>query len=76
MREMLFKIEQENVVKEGDMVKVLEFKLPSSYYYMIEHAYCMSANYTTTERLKTFEAKITKLERTPQGNYATLVFDE
>lgn len=76
MRQMQFKVEQEDVIHEGEVVKVIESKLPSSYYYTIEHALGMSGNYKTLERLKTFEGKVVKVERTPQGQYATLEFAE
>ena len=76
MREMDFKVEQQGVVEAGQKVKVIESRLPGSYYYTIEHALGMSANYVVSERLKTFEGVIKSVEETPRGLYATLEFDE
>ena len=43
MREMEFTIENTEALKPGMEVNVTEGVLPSSYYYMIEHALGMSA---------------------------------
>ena len=48
-----FTIENTEALKPGMEVNVTEGVLPSSYYYMIEHALGMSANFKQAERLKT-----------------------
>ena len=52
MREMEFTIENTEALRPGMEVNVTEGVLPSSYYYMIEHALGMSANFKYAERLK------------------------
>ena len=53
MREMEFTIEDTEALKPGMEVGVTEGVLPTSYYYTIEHALGMSANFKQAERLKT-----------------------
>ena len=71
MREMEFTIEDTEALKPGMEVGVTEGVLPTSYYYTIEHALGMSANFKQAERLKTKE-----LKETPQFHIAVLEFDE
>ncbi len=76
MRTMKFKMERPDLVKEGDIVKITEGELPSSYYYTIEPAVAMSGNIPPTERLKTREGKIINIEASDVGFYLTVEFKE
>ncbi len=77
MRELIFKMERPDLVHEGDVVEVVEFPLPTSWYYLIEPAVAMSANIPLTERLKTNKGKIIKIEESSDvGWYLTVQFDE
>ena len=76
MREMEFKVERSGLLKEGDIVNVIETELESFRYYTIEHAYGMSGNIPLTEPLKNLTGKVVKMEEKPMGFYAVLEFEE
>lgn len=76
MREMEFKMEREGLVKTGDRIIVSEGVLPSSWYYTIEPAIAMSANYELRERLSVREG-VVKEVRTDESGYTVVAeFDE
>ena len=76
MRTMEFKMERENLVEVGQEVKVTEGVLPSSYYYTIEPAVAMSANYFYYERLQSRMGIVKSIDKTPRGYFVTCEFDE
>lgn len=76
MRQIEFKMERLNLLSVGDVLKVEEYKLPASYYYVLGNSYAMSANYTLTERLKSREGKVSDVRETPKGYFVTVDFDE
>ena len=71
-----FTIEDTEALKPGMEVGVTEGVLPTSYYYTIEHALGMSANFKQAERLKTRRGIVKELKETPQFHIAVLEFDE
>lgn len=76
MRRMEFKMERSGLTQVGERLTVIEGKLPTSYYYTIEHAIAMSGNYTVSERLKTREGVVVDIKETEKGFYVIMEFDE
>lgn len=76
MREMEFKMERANLVSEGDEVSITEGVLPSAYYYVINPAVAMSANYVFRERLKSDHGIVKEIKHTEKGYYVVVEFDE
>lgn len=76
MRQMEFKMERQGLTQVGERLKVIEGKLPTSYYYTIEHAIAMSGNYTVGQRLKTREGVVVDIKETEKGFFVTMEFDE
>ena len=73
---MEFKMEREGLVKPGDKIHVSEGVLPSSWYYTIEPAVAMSANYTNRQRLEVFEGIVREVRTDPSGFTVFAEFDE
>lgn len=76
MRQMEFKMERPGLTKVGDRLKVTEGRLPTSYYYTIEHAIAMSGNYAVGERLQSREGVVVDVKETEKGYFVTMEFDE
>ena len=76
MRVEEFKMERENLVKPGDVVKIVEGVLPSSWYYTIVPAAAMSRNYKFGERIKSTEGVIESVDKTERGYFVKVRFDE
>ena len=76
MRIEEFKMERENLVKEGDRVTIVEGVLPSSWYYTIVPAIAMSRNYKFTERIKSTDGVVDEIVRTERGYFVKVRFDE
>ena len=72
MRLMDFKMERENLVEIGETVKITEGVLPSSWYYVVEPAVAMSANFSFRERLKAREGVVKEIKQTPRGFYVVV----
>lgn len=76
MRLMEFKMERENLVQEGQEVSITEGVLPSAYYYVINPAVAMSANYVFRERLKSDHGIVKEIKHNDKGYYVVVEFDE
>jgi hypothetical protein len=76
MRQMGFKMERPGLTQVGDHLSVTEGRLPTSYYYTIEHAIAMSGNYVVSERLKSREGVVVDVKETEKGYFVTMEFDE
>jgi len=76
IREMEFKMERQGLLNEGDRVTVTEGELPSSYYYTIDPALAMSANFSFRERLTSREGVVKKIIQNDRGFYVTVEFQE
>ena len=76
MRKMDFTTEDMDCCQEGDILEVTEYHLPTSYWYMIEHAYGASGNFKNADRLKTRKGRVVRKWKDERFNYITLEFDE
>ena len=76
MRTMEFTIENIEAFRIGQTLEVTEGKLPTSYFYTIEHALGMSGNFKNAERLKTRTGAVVEIKETPRFHVAVLEFDE
>lgn len=75
MREMIFKMERQGLLHEGDHVAVSEGLLPSNYYYTIDPSLAMSGNVPFPERLTAREGDVISIEENERGYYVTVAFD-
>lgn len=76
MRVEEFKMERENLVKKGDVVRITEGELPSSWYYTIVPAVAMSRNYKFSERIRSKEGIVEEIVQTERGYFVKVKFDE
>ena len=76
MREMIFKMERENLLHEGDDVTVSEGLLPSNYYYTIDPSLAMSGNVPFNQRLLQREGKVISIEHNDRGYYVKVRFED
>lgn len=76
MREEIFKMEREGLVKEGDVVQILERSSTSNFHYIIEPAVAMSGCYYERNRIRSGEGIVKEIKKTDQGFYVVLELDE
>ena len=76
MRQMEFKMERPGLTKVGERLSITEGRLPTSYYYTIEHAIAMPGNYAVGERLVSREGDVVDVRETEKGFFVTMEFDE
>lgn len=76
IREMVFKMEREGLLSEGERVHVTEGVLPSNYYYSIDPYLAMSANIPFAERLTVRDGVVRSIEQNERGFYVTVEFEE
>lgn len=76
MRKMVFKMEREGLIREGDNVTVTEGLLPSSFYYTISPSLAMSGNFPFSERLLAREGRVERVEQNERGFYVHVLFEE
>ena len=70
------KMERPGLVEPGQIVDVTEGVVAAYFYYTIEPAVAMSANYRSWQRLKSGQGKVIDVKQTPQGYYVVCEFDE
>lgn len=75
-RKMDFKMERENLVKAGDRIHVTEGVLPETWYYTIEPAVAMSANFGLRDRLKVFDGTVLEVREDESGYTVVCEFIE
>lgn len=76
MRSMEFKMERSGLVMVGQRVDIREGKLPYSYYYVVEPAVAMSANYSFRERLLAESGIVKEILEKETGTYLLVEFSE
>ena len=76
MRTMDFTTENLDLFEIGQEYEVTEYPLPSSYYYIMEHALGISANFVNAQRLKTRKGVVRDKKATAKFNFVVLEFDE
>lgn len=77
MRAVEFKMERENLVKEGEEVNIGEFKGGGGgYAYLIEPALAMTGLFRETERIKSKTGIVKSIKKEPKGFYVTVECEE
>ena len=76
-RLMKFKMERPGLVEQGQEVEIREGYLPNSvFYYVIEPAVAISANFSLGERLFARTGTVTEVKEEARGFYVTVSFEE
>jgi len=76
MREEIFKMEREGLVKEGETVEILERSSSVNYHYIIEPAVAMSGCFYESNRIKSKTGVVKEIRQNPRGYYVVVSFDE
>ncbi len=76
MRVIDFKMERNGLVSEGDEVELREGILPNSYYYVVEPAVAMSANFKPRDRVMARKGIIKEIVENDRGFYLKVEVEE
>ena len=77
MRRMDFTTEHVESFQPGETYEVTECVLPSSYYYVLEHALGISKNFKNAERFKDKRQEtVVDTRKTSRFDFVILEFDE
>lgn len=76
MREEIFKMEREGLVKQGDEVELLERSSSVNYHYIIEPAVAMSGCYYERNRIQSKKGVVKEIQENERGFYVVVLLDE
>ena len=76
MRVEEFKMERQDLLKEGDRVEIIEKNTVAFYYYTIVPALAMSGNFSFGNRIKSTEGVVQGIRKNEKGYFVDVEFDE
>ena len=76
MRVEEFKMERQDLLKEGDKVQIVEKNTVAFYYYTIVPALAMSGNFSFGNRIRSTEGVVKGIRKNEKGYFVDVEFDE